>query len=67
MTDTIAYEMDVIKDGVVVRTIRSAANPIIYSGAEQVADFGVIQSSITVDIYQINNRVGRGYKLRVSS
>jgi len=63
VTDTIAYEVDVIRDGVVVRTIRSAVKPIIYSSAEQIADFGAVQTTLTVDIYQINNRVGRGYKL----
>lgn len=65
-TDTISYEIDIIKSGTAVRTLSSATKPIIYSSAEQIADFGSNQTTLTVDIYQISQRVGRGYKLRAT-
>jgi hypothetical protein len=62
-TDTTGYEVDIYKAGAVVRTIASATLPITYFSAQQVADFGAAQTSLTVKIYQINSRVGRGYPL----
>lgn len=66
-TDTISYEVDVIRAGAVVRTITSTTKPINYTAAEQTADFGSLQSALTVDIYQINQRVGRGYAMRATT
>lgn len=56
-----AYEIDVMNGAAVVRTITAATPVATYTQAEQVADFGSAQASITVRIYQISNRIGRGF------
>lgn len=66
-TDTIRYEIDVLNGPSVVRTIQSTTIPITYTEAQQIADFGAAQTTITIDIYQVSQRVGRGYPLRVTA
>lgn len=66
-TDTIRYEVDVLSGPSVVRTIQGTTIPITYTEAQQIADFGAAQTTITIDIYQVNQRVGRGYPLRVTA
>lgn len=58
-----AYEVDVMDGATVKRTITSTTPTIVYTSAQQVADFGSNQSSVTVNIYQISSVVGRGYPL----
>ena len=56
-----AYEVDIL-DGVnVVRTFRVSTPYIDYSGAQQTADFGSHQASISIVIYQMSSAVGRGF------
>jgi hypothetical protein len=55
------YEIDVLDGGTVTRTISSSTSAATYTAAEQSADFGSAQSSVTVIAYQISNSVGRGY------
>lgn len=56
-----AYEVDIMDGGNVVRTIETTNQTANYSAADQVADFGSIQSSVTVRVYQLSAVVGRGY------
>ena len=56
-----AYELDVLENGNVVRTLSSSDSSILYTSAQQVADFGQLQSSIDVAVYQMSARSGRGY------
>ena len=47
----------------VVRTIAGLTSPsATYTAAEQTADFGSAQSSVTVRVYQVSALVGRGGK-----
>lgn len=67
-TDTQYYSVDVIGPGdSIKRTIESPTIPVTYTEAQQIADFGSAQTTITIDIYQVNQRVGRGYPLRVTA
>lgn len=66
-TDTQYYSVDVFNGVNIVRTIQELNIPIVYTEAQQVADFGAPQSDLTIDIYQVNQRVGRGYPLRVTT
>ncbi len=56
------YEIDILDGTTVVRTISgitsSTAN---YSATEQVADFGGVQSTLSVKLYQISEIIGRGH------
>jgi hypothetical protein len=66
--DTQYYSIDVIGPGdSIKRTIESPTIQLSYTEAQQIADFGSAQTTITIDIYQVNQRVGRGYPLRVTA
>jgi len=54
------YEIDIISEGAVVRTISAPGPTALYAVAEQVADFGAPQPSVTVRVQQISAVVGRG-------
>jgi len=57
-----AYEVD-IYDGVTpVHSFTGLSSPALtYSAAQQVSDFGSVQSSVTVRVYQLSAVMGRGY------
>ncbi len=58
------YEIDIYNGGlsVVLRTITiTNQQSVVYTAAQQVADFGSTQSSINMMIYQISATVGRGF------
>lgn len=62
-----AYEVDVMNGGTVVRTITGLTSPSAsYSAANQTADFGAPQASVTVRVYQISSIVGRGVPAEVA-
>lgn len=57
-----AYQVDILDAGTVVRTITGLSSPTAsYSAAEQVADFGVIQSAVDCNVYQMSTTVSRGF------
>lgn len=58
--ETEKYEVDIMDGITAVRTIVVTSSSATYSAAEQVADFGAPQSSVSVKIYQISAIVGRG-------
>jgi hypothetical protein len=66
-TDTQYFSIDIFNGPAIVRTIQSETEPITYTEAQQIADFGSAQTTITIDIYQVSQRVGRGYPLRVTA
>lgn len=57
-----SYEIDILNgSGDVVRTIAAGAEKTAsYSSADQIADFGSVQTHIPIRIYQISSRIGRG-------
>lgn len=57
-----AYEVDIMDGMDVVRTLAGLAEPaVIYSAADQADDFGSPQSSVSINVYQLSNVIGRGY------
>ena len=56
-----AYEVDILFGSTVVRTLSTSTPTVSYSAANQTIDFGSIQSSVNVKIYQLSSYVGRGY------
>lgn len=60
------YQVDVVSGSTVVRTIASSSAAITYTAAQQQADFGSVQSSITLRIFQLSAAVGRGRALEVT-
>ena len=54
------YEIDVVSGGSIKRTFRTGSPTVYYAAAEQIADFGTVQSQITVRVYQLSETRGRG-------
>jgi len=57
------YEIDILASGEVVRTLTVSEPTATYGIAQQIADFGSIQPSVTLRIHQISATVGRGVPL----
>lgn len=55
------YEVDVMDGANVVRTFPTTTPSANYSAAQQIADFGSAQGTISVRVYQISASVGRGW------
>ncbi len=57
-----AYEVDILDGaGGVKRTLNSSLPSLIYGSAEQIADFGAVQAGLSVVVYQMSARFGRGH------
>jgi hypothetical protein len=55
------YEVEIMQGVTVKRTITGITSPsIVYTAAQQVTDFGAVQTSISIKIYQMSAIVGRG-------
>jgi hypothetical protein len=55
-----SYEIDVLDGATVVRTLTASSPSVVYSAADQQADFGAAQGSVDVMVYQMSEVVGRG-------
>ena len=58
--DSEAYSIDIFNGTTVVRTLTASSPTVGYSAAQQTADFGATQSSVSIAIYQLNSVIGRG-------
>jgi hypothetical protein len=56
------YSIDVIVNSVVVRTISATSQTAAYSAANQTSDGITPGNPVTVRIYQLSARVGRGFE-----
>ncbi|MGE0750256.1 MAG: glycoside hydrolase/phage tail family protein [Variibacter sp.] len=56
-----AYEIDVLSGGDVVRTLQATTPHVLYPLADELADFGVAQSSLAVRVVQMSATVDRGF------
>lgn len=59
-----SYDVDILNGaGTVVRTFADLPLPtVVYTAAQQIADFGSTQSAVTMNVYQNSALVGRGFK-----
>ena len=56
------YEIDIMSGTTVKRTITGLTTPTAsYTAAQQATDFGSAQSSVTINVYQLSAKVGRGF------
>lgn len=55
------YQIDILDGLTVVRTLTASSPTVTYTAAQQTADFGSPQSSVSVAVYQISSRLGRGH------
>ena len=58
---TESYQIDILDGADVVRTLVSSTPTVEYTSAQQTTDFGSPQSVVSVAIYQISARLGRGH------
>jgi hypothetical protein len=57
-----AYDIEILNGSAIARTFSGVTTPtVFYSTAQQIADFGSVQSSVTARIYQLSSAVGRGF------
>ena len=61
--DREAYEIEVWRAGAVKRMIAASAPQAFYAAADELADFGQVQTSLDLKIYQLSAAVGRGFPL----
>lgn len=55
-----SYEVDIMDGSTVVRTLTTNTPSVTYTSAQEVADFGSTQSSLTFRVFQISATIGRG-------
>jgi hypothetical protein len=58
--DSEAYEVDIFSGATAVRTLSAGQPETLYAAADELADFGVTQSSLSVAVYQLSATVRRG-------
>ncbi len=58
--DSEAYEVDVMSGVTVLRTLTSTSPSVLYPAADETADFGSPQTSLTVRVCQLSASVARG-------
>lgn len=58
--DNEAYEIDILDGANVKRTLISSLPQTLYSEAQQIADWGAVQPSYAVAVYQMSAAYGRG-------
>jgi hypothetical protein len=61
-----AYAVDILSGGAVVRTIASASPQALYAAADELADFGAVQTSLHIRVAQLSSTVGAGHAAEVT-
>lgn len=56
-----AYEIDILDGASVRRTLAATSPSVLYPAAQELADFGFPQSSLTFRVVQMSASVGRGF------
>ena len=54
------YEIDILDNGSVMRTISTQSQEGVYSAGDQLSDWGAAQSSYHIKVYQLSEIYGRG-------
>ncbi len=60
------YEWDVMDGATVKRTLTSVVESVTYTAAQQTTDFGGVVDSVELNVYQISDTVGRGFKTNIT-
>ena len=63
---TESYEIDILQNGVLIRTLTSTDGTVTYTFAQQVTDFGGAVGDVEIDVYKMSNIVGRGYPASIT-
>ena len=55
-----AYEVDILKAGAAIRTLRAGEPTALYAAADEIADFGAPQPTLAIAVSQVSATTGRG-------
>ena len=58
--ETESYEIDILDGEAIVRTFQSTITEVSYEESKQILDWGSVQESYTVRVYQLSEIYGRG-------
>lgn len=58
--DSEQYAIDIMSGASVVRTLTASTPSILYASADELADFGATQTSLSIRVAQVSATVGRG-------
>lgn len=61
-----AYELEILGNGQIRRTLTATTPTASYTAAQQMADFGALQTSLSLRLYQLSALVGRGLPCEVT-
>jgi hypothetical protein len=64
--DSEQYSVDILSGTAVVRTLNVTAPMVLYTTADELADFGAPQTNLRVRVAQLSATVGRGFVTEVS-
>jgi hypothetical protein len=56
-----SYEIDIMSGSTVKRTLTATSQTVTYTAAMQTTDFGAVQTTLSVRVYQLGGTTGRGY------
>ncbi|HEU4662160.1 MAG TPA: glycoside hydrolase/phage tail family protein [Pseudolabrys sp.] len=60
------YNVDILSGDSVVRTLGVSSPSALYAAGDELADFGMLQSSLTIRVTQLSATVGRGFATRAT-
>ena len=58
--DSESYEVEILSGATVKRTLTSAVPTVVYTAAQQTTDFGSVQATVSVKVYQMSALFHRG-------
>jgi len=59
--DSEQYIVDILSGATVVRTLNTASPAALYAAADEIADFGAAQTTLTIRVTQLSATVGAGF------
>jgi hypothetical protein len=60
-----AYDVEVLQAGAAVRTFSNVSPTVLYPAADELADFGAPQATLSLRVAQKSVVVGRGFEAEV--
>jgi hypothetical protein len=59
--DSEAYEVEILKNGSPARLLTTTNTSVLYAQADELSDFGSAQADLSVRLYQMSRKIGRGF------
>jgi hypothetical protein len=56
-----SYQVDILSGSIVVRTLPTTQSNVAYAASDEIADFGALQPTLSIRVYQLSATVGRGF------